>query len=99
MQAITKIKIHALLHDFRFWLILFFIIRLTGITNPPLEMGHSWRQALTDMIARNFLETDANILYPRIDMAGNETGIIGAEFPMLNYIISLAFRYKSNRFN
>ncbi len=97
MQAITKIKIHALLHDFRFWLIIFFIIRLTGITNPPLEMGHSWRQALTDMIARNFLETDANILYPRIDMAGNATGIIGAEFPLLNYIIyiiSLVFGYQ-----
>jgi len=41
------------------------------------------------MIARNFLETDNNIAYPRIDMAGEKTGIIGSEFPVFNYLIYL----------
>ena len=73
--------------DIRFWIIFFFIIRLYGITNPPLEIAHNWRQSLTNMIARNFLETDSHILYPRIDMDGAGTGIIGSEFPLFNYLI------------
>jgi hypothetical protein len=72
-----------------FWIIIFFLIRLTGITNPPLETEHNWRQCLTNMIARNFLEASPNILYPQIDWSGNKTGIIGAEFPLFNYIIFL----------
>lgn len=76
-----------------FWIILFFIIRLFGITNPPLEIGHSWRQTLTNMISRNMLEVDASLLYPRIDMGGEGTGIIGAEFPAYNYLIYLWFKF------
>lgn len=84
------------LNDIRFWIILFFIIRLYGITNPPLEVAHNWRQTTVTMAARNFLETDSNILYPRIDIAGEKSGITGMEFPFLNYLIyllSLIFGY------
>jgi 4-amino-4-deoxy-L-arabinose transferase-like glycosyltransferase len=77
------------LGDIRFWILLFFVLRLYGITNPPLEIGHNWRQTLTNMIARNFLEMDNNIFYPRIDMDGNKTGIIASEFPLYNYLIYL----------
>lgn len=80
---------HKIITDIRFWIVLFFILRLYGITNAPLEIGHNWRQSLTNMIARNFLETDNKILYPRIDMDGNKTGIIGSEFPLFNYLIYL----------
>ncbi|NOU48014.1 MAG: hypothetical protein HOO86_13265, partial [Bacteroidales bacterium] len=82
--------------DIRFWIVLFFIIRLYGITNPPLEVSHSWRQTTVTMVARNFYEVDANIFYPRIDFAGEKTGITGMEFPVLNYLIylvSLLFGY------
>lgn len=72
-----------------FWLILYFIIRLYGILNPPLEVGHNWRQTTVTMVARNFLEIDNNILYPRVDIAGEKTGITGMEFPVLNYGIYL----------
>ncbi len=75
--------------DIRFWIILFFMVRLIGITNPPLETGHNWRQCFTGMVTRNFLETDANILYPRMDMSGNREGIIASEFPLFNYLIFL----------
>jgi len=68
---------------------LFFIIRLFGITNPPLEVSHNWRQTIVTMVARNFYEVDANIFYPRIDIAGELTGITGMEFPLLNYLIYL----------
>ncbi len=48
------------------------------------------------MVARNFLEEDADILYPRIDFAGEKPGITGMEFPLLNYFVylfSLVFGY------
>jgi 4-amino-4-deoxy-L-arabinose transferase-like glycosyltransferase len=48
------------------------------------------------MVSRNFLEVDANPMFPRIDIAGEKTGITGMEFPVLNYLIyllSLAFGY------
>ena len=77
------------LSDIRFWILLFFIIRMYGITNAPLEVGHNWRQSLTNMIARNFLQIDNNILYPRIDVDGNKSGIMATEFPLFNYLIYL----------
>jgi hypothetical protein len=83
-------------HKIEFWLILFFIIRLVGITNPPIEKGHNWRQATGLMVARNFVEIDNNILYPRVDDNRGKSGITGMEFPILNYliyIVSIVFGY------
>ncbi len=93
---LNREQLKSILTDIRFWILLFFVLRLIGITNAPLEIGHNWRQSLTNMIARNFLEENANLLYPKIDMAGNQTGIIGSEFPFYNYLIymvSLIFNY------
>jgi len=78
-----------ILSDIRFWIILFFVIRLIGITNPPLEISHNWRQTTVTMVARNFLEIDNTIFYPRVDFAGEKTGITGMEFPLFNYLIYL----------
>lgn len=72
-----------------FWILLFFLIRLIGIVNPPLEIGHNWRQVTGLMVTRNYLEIDANILYPRIDDNQGNTGITGMEFPVLNYLYYL----------
>lgn len=74
----------------KFWLAFFFIIRLVGITNPPLEPGHDWRQCLTNMMSRNLYETSNNPFYPRVDNGGrHETGIIASEFPVFNYVVYL----------
>jgi 4-amino-4-deoxy-L-arabinose transferase-like glycosyltransferase len=86
----------SIFKDIRFWILFFAIIRLYGITNPPLEIAHNWRQTTVTMAARNFSEVDANILYPRIDIAGDKTGITGMEAPIFNYLIylfSLIFGY------
>jgi 4-amino-4-deoxy-L-arabinose transferase-like glycosyltransferase len=80
----------SIFRSFIFYLALSFLVRVYGITQPPLETAHNWRQTTVTMVARNFLETDANILYPRIDFAGELTGITGMEFPILNYLIYLA---------
>ena len=37
------------LKDIRFWIIFLFLLRLYGITNPPLEVGHNWRQTTVAM--------------------------------------------------
>ncbi len=84
-----KEKSKFLVSDIRFWIIIFFIIRLFGITNAPLELGHNWRQALTSMITRNFHEDGVDMFHPRIDMSGFQTGIIGSEFPFYNYLTYL----------
>jgi len=78
-----------ILKDIRFWIFFFFLIRLYGITLPPLEVAHNWRQTDGMMIARNFYEHDANVFYPRVDVAGEKTGIVGCEFPILNYLVYL----------
>jgi hypothetical protein len=80
-----------------FWIVLFFIIRLIGITNAPLEIAHNWRQVTGLMVARNFLEVDSAIFYPRIDDTQGGTGIIGMEFPLLNYLhflLAVIFDYQ-----
>lgn len=83
----------ASLKDIKFWIFFFLLIRLFGITNAPLEVGHRWRQTLTNMVSRNMLEVQPSLLYPRIDMCGTDTGIIGAEFPAYNYLIYLWFKF------
>lgn len=82
--------------DSRFWILLSFILRLYHITNPPLEVVHNWRQTTVTMPARNFVETGPDILFPKVDFAGDKTGITGMEFPLLNYfmyLVSLVFGY------
>ena len=84
------------LSDIRTWLFFFFAIRLVGIMNAPLEIGHSWRQAVTNMVTRNFYQNGVDFVRPMIDMAGEKSGIIGAEFPLYNwltYLMSLGFGY------
>jgi hypothetical protein len=88
----------TLLQDIRFWIIAFFLLHLSSITLPPLEPGSNWRQTDGLMVARNFYEVDSNIFYPRVDVGGDKTGIVGCEFPVLNYLIylvSLVFGYES----
>lgn len=72
--------------DIRFWILIFFAIRLIGIQNPPLETGHNWRQSLTNMTTRNLERDDWDMLHPRTDMAGEKSGIFGAEFPLYNLL-------------
>ena len=74
--------------QFSTWVGIFFLVRLYGIWNPPLETWHSWRQTLTAMIARNMSEGNFSLLYPQIDMSGDRTGILGSEFPFFQVLIA-----------
>lgn len=59
-----------LVSDIRFWLALVLVNRFVGITDPPIEATHSWRQTFTNMVARNMAERDIDLLHPRTDLAG-----------------------------
>lgn len=83
---------HPIFSDVRLWILLFALVRLVGITDPPLEVAHSWRQTTVLMVARNYYELGPDLLRPRIDFAGEKTGITGMEFPLLNYLTYLVAR-------
>lgn len=70
----------------KFWIFFFLIIRLYGITNPPLEISHNWRQSLTTMVARNF-EKNPSIMHPSVDMDGGKE--VALEFPFFSYLVFL----------
>ncbi len=88
---IKNINFKLWVSDIRFWILFFFVLRLYNI-NAPIFDSHHWRQADGLSIARNFFEIDANILYPRIDHAGEFTGIMGSEFPIMNYLVFLLYK-------
>ena len=85
----------SIFNRIEFWVVLFFLVRLIGITNPPLESGHNWRQVTGLMVAQNFFE-NPSIFYPSVHETQGESGIIGMEFPSLNYLhfmVSKLFGY------
>lgn len=90
-------KFKSLLSDIRFWIGFLFSIRLVGITNAPLESGHNWRQAFTNTVTRNYVKHGFDFLHPQINMAGEKSGIVGAEFPIFNffsYLLSSITQYQ-----
>ena len=78
--------------DIRSWLVLAFLIRLVGITDPPIEATHSWRQAFTNMVARNLAEGPFDLLHPRTDMAGERPDVVASEFPLFNAVVAATYR-------
>ena len=66
-------------------------LRLHQINSPILGY-HSWRQADTAAIARNFHEHGYNILYPQIDWGGNSPGYVETEFQIYPFAVALLYR-------
>lgn len=64
----------------------FFWLHLFKLTAPPLDT-HSWRQVDTVAVVRNFGGESPNILFPRVDIRREFSGITGMEFPLYNYAI------------
>lgn len=79
-------------------MVLAFYLRLYKIDNPIADW-HSWRQADTASVSRNFVKDGFNPLYPQFDAlnALNETGQLNpnryffAEFPLYNIITYFAY--------
>lgn len=75
------------------------VFRLYKI-NTPLADHHSWRQADTAAVARNFIKEGFNLLTPKFDDLSNipsgkdnPQGYRMVEFPLYNAIFAFLYRY------
>jgi len=80
-------------------LIIAFVLRMYNIGTPLADL-HSWRQADTAAVARNFSRHGINLLKPQYDdissiQSGleNPEGLRMVEFPIYNAIIAVFHRY------
>ncbi|MFA6073890.1 MAG: hypothetical protein WC758_07285 [Candidatus Woesearchaeota archaeon] len=78
-------------------LIFGFIVRLYKIDNPVADW-HSWRQADTSAVSRNYVKDGINIFYPQYDDISsiqtgidNPTGIRMVELPVFNVLHALLY--------
>ncbi|MEK7513385.1 MAG: glycosyltransferase family 39 protein [Patescibacteria group bacterium] len=76
-----------------------FLPRLYRLNNPVADW-HSWRQADTAAVARNFVKSDFNLLYPQSDSflilntarLPNPNRYFINEFPFYNAIVAVLYR-------
>ncbi|HEX3113094.1 MAG TPA: glycosyltransferase family 39 protein [Candidatus Eisenbacteria bacterium] len=65
-------------------------LRLVHLGAPILGI-HSWRQADTASMARNFHENGYRFLYPQVDWGGSGPGYVECELPAFPYLVALAY--------
>src|SRR6266436_8914106 len=66
--------------------------RLILIDQPYIDHW-SWRQSDVAAIARNFSERGFHFAYPRIDWAGDATGCVGTESPILPFLAAICYKF------
>jgi 4-amino-4-deoxy-L-arabinose transferase-like glycosyltransferase len=66
--------------------------RLMFIDQPYVDHW-SWRQTDVAAIARNFYDGGFRFAYPQIDWAGNATGYVGTEFPILPFVAAICYKF------
>jgi hypothetical protein len=68
------------------------VARLIFINQPFIDHW-SWRQSDVAAIARNFSEGGFRFAYPQIDWAGDATGYVGTEFPILPFVAAICYKF------
>lgn len=58
----------------------------------PLAGVHAWRQCDTAAVASNFAAESMNPLLPRVDWRGDGPGLVEMEFPLLPWVVAVAYR-------
>lgn len=66
------------------------LLRLTDITQPLVD-AFSWREASTAMMADNFHQRSANVLYPEVSWTGPGPSYQGREFQVVSWITGMLF--------
>src|SRR5213594_3445878 len=66
--------------------------RLLLIYQPYIDHW-SWRQSDVAAIARNFSEGGFRFAHPQIDWAGNATGYVGTESPLLPFVAAICSQF------
>jgi hypothetical protein len=67
-----------------------FVLRCYQLTAPLLDY-HSWRQADTAAIARNYALNGYHWLYPQVDWGGLTPGYVESEFPLYSFSLALLY--------
>ena len=98
LQKRYQIYFDKLFGSFSIWpvLLIGLFLRLININAPVLGV-HSWRQADTASIARNFLFNNLNFWQPQVNWSGSTDGFVECEFPLYQYLV--AHLYKLFGFN
>ena len=63
------------------------------LINQPYVDHWSWRQSDVAAIARSFSEGGFRFAHPQIDWAGNATGYVGTEFPILPFVAAICYQF------
>ena len=66
-------------------------LRLININASVLGV-HSWRQADTASIARNFISNNLVIWEPQVDWSGSTQGYVECEFPLYQYLVAHLYK-------
>jgi hypothetical protein len=61
--------------------------------DQPYVDHWSWRQSDVAGIARNFYDGGFRFGYPQIDWAGNATGYVGTELPILPFVAAICYKF------
>ena len=72
-------------------LIIGLALRLVNINAPVIGI-HSWRQADTASIARNFLSNHLNFWQPQVNWSGSTNGFVECEFPLYQYLVANLYK-------
>ena len=72
-------------------LVLAAALRMVQLNNPVLG-HHSWRQADTAAMARNFADEEFSFLHPRIDWRGPTTGHVECELPVYPFLSAILYK-------
>jgi 4-amino-4-deoxy-L-arabinose transferase-like glycosyltransferase len=72
-------------------LVLAAALRMVQISNPVLG-HHSWRQADTAAMARNFVSEEFDFLHPRVDWRGVTTGDVECELPIYPFLCAILYK-------
>jgi 4-amino-4-deoxy-L-arabinose transferase-like glycosyltransferase len=71
--------------------ILAMAVRLIGINQPYID-NWSWRQGDVAAIARNYFQSGFHFARPQIDWAGDQSGYVGTEFPVLPFLAAICYK-------
>lgn len=66
------------------------VARLWHLESPLID-AHSWRQITNADIARHFATSTLDLLHPQVSWGGQD-GIVGMEFPLLQWLTGLLWR-------
>ena len=89
----SRLFLYNLFSGFSVWpvLVIGFILRIVNITSPVLGI-HSWRQADTASIARNFVANNMIFWQPQVNWSGSTSGFVECEFPLYQYLVANLYK-------